>query len=239
MGRFEKTWNIAAHASSLSADADEVRWQVIATGPNWRTDALIRTCRWDDLIAERRARWSWTRLVLGLLAFGDFVVSGALVGYLRTNWRYAVFFLYPYLVLAGLVAAAVAVFVVIARTGWPAAPAIGFVMAAALFFALLDALSTRLHLDHLLDDWIFAHDYIHKRDPELERRLRAFSGALLDAARAGDADELLVVGHSLGAVLAVAVLASAVREQPDLGRRGPRVCLLTTGSSLLKIGLHR
>ena len=34
---------------------------------------------------------------MGSLAFVDFVFGGALWGYARTNWRYALFFLYLYL----------------------------------------------------------------------------------------------------------------------------------------------
>lgn len=35
------------------------------------------------------------------------------------------------------------------------------------------------------------------------------------------------------------MLDRALRQDPNLGRRGPTVCLATVGSSVLKIGLHR
>jgi hypothetical protein len=54
-----------------------------------------------------------------------------------------------------------------------------------------------------------------------------------------DADEILIIGHSLGAVLAIDMLDRALRQNPDLGRRGPAFGLATVGSSVLKIGLHR
>ena len=48
-------------------------------------------------------RPTWWQLPMGSLAFVDFVFGGALWGYARTNWRYALFFLYPYLLLLMMV----------------------------------------------------------------------------------------------------------------------------------------
>src|SRR5215207_7134321 len=60
----------------------------------------------------------------------------------------------------------------------------------------------RLFVQHLLDDWIFARRYIHGEDAVLRPRLDRVAERLCEAARAGEADEVLVLGHSLGAVLA-------------------------------------
>jgi pimeloyl-ACP methyl ester carboxylesterase len=62
---------------------------------------------------------------------------------------------------------------------------------------------------------------------------------VVEAATAGDVDEVVVVGHSLGAVLAIDLLDRALRLKPDLGQTGARVALISVGSSILKIGLHR
>ena len=62
---------------------------------------------------------------------------------------------------------------------------------------------------------------------------------IIAADRAGAVDEILLLGHSLGAVLAVDALDRALQRKPDLGSRGPRLALVTAGSSILKIGLHR
>jgi hypothetical protein len=65
------------------------------------------------------------------------------------------------------------------------------------------------------------------------------AGEIVAATTGSDADELLVIGHSLGAVIAVDLLDRALRLDPALGARNIPVTFITIGSSMLKIGLHR
>src|SRR5829696_8741471 len=97
----------------------------------------------------------------------------------------------------------------------------------------------RLFVQHLLDDWIFARRYIHGEDAVLRPRLDRVAERLCEAARAGEADEVLVLGHSLGAVLAIDLLDRALRLEPRLGQDRSAVAFISVGSSIPKIGLHR
>ena len=56
------------------------------------------------------------------------------------------------------------------------------------------------------------------RWPDFDERREAFARHLIAAVETGDADEILLVGHSLGTPLAVSVMARARESQPDLGR---------------------
>ena len=62
---------------------------------------------------------------------------------------------------------------------------------------------------------------------------------LVASARRGEAEEIVLVGHSLGAVLAVDLLDRALQLWPQLGRSGTRMIFVSVGSSILKIGLHQ
>jgi hypothetical protein len=235
--RFERTWSAKATASPPVIDADTATWDVVTTGPNWRVETRYRFVRWDDLIAAAGEQPFWRRVPLGLLAFLDFVAGGALWGYIRTNWRYALFFLYPYVLFAGLIAIAwfAGAFIAMA-TGFAL---IGIAAGFAAFLALLQWPGRWLLLPQLFDDWIFSRIYIRHGDPLLEQRLDRLAHQLIAAARAGEADEILLVGHSLGAVLAIDLLDRALRRDAAFGRNGAPVALLSVGSSILKIGLHR
>ena len=208
------------------------------TGPNWQVETDYHFVRWDDVIQTFSRRTIFWRVPLGIIAFLDFVVSGALWGYLRTNWHYAGFFLYPFVMFGALILAAVLVGVLALKasgsisvaivagfararsaSGWPlalAAPGCHF-STTGFFLATMFGRVIRSSSK----DWT---DWPRRSSQRLA---------------APDADELLVIGHSLGAVLAVDLLDRALMLDPALGARKVPVTFLTIGSSVLKIGLHR
>jgi pimeloyl-ACP methyl ester carboxylesterase len=93
-------------------------------------------------------------------------------------------------------------------------------------------------VQQLLDDWIFAHDYLHGRRPDVDARLDRFAQALVAQSRDSTLDEIVIVGHSLGAMLAIDILVRALALDPDFGRRGGKICLLTVGATIPKFALH-
>jgi pimeloyl-ACP methyl ester carboxylesterase len=96
----------------------------------------------------------------------------------------------------------------------------------------------RWRVQQLLDDWICAHDYIHGRRPDIDARLDRFAETLLARAREGAVDEIVVVGHSLGAMLVLDVLVRALARDADFGRRGAAISVLTIGATIPKFALH-
>lgn len=236
LSRFERTWSVTASVSGITIEADQATWNVVTSGPNWQVETECRLVRWDDVMAEHGRQPAWQRVPLGLLAFADFVVGGALRGYVRTSIRYALFFLYPYFIFAALAALASFAGAFIAYAGLSAL--VGIATAAVVFVALLQGASRWLHLPLMFDDWIFSRTYIRRGDPILDRRFDLVARQMVAAARAGEVDEILIFGHSLGAVLAVDLVDRALRYDPDFGTTGTRVALVTAGSSILKIGLH-
>ncbi len=236
--RFEETWAVDALVSPAQIGVDQAAWRVVTSGANWRVETEFRLLRWDDVIEAARRQPMGRRLLLGLLAFADFVAAGALWGYLRANWRYAGFFLYPFVLFAIFIAAAAAAGVLIAFM--TASNLAGVLAGAVAFWAILRWPGRWLHFSHLFDDWIFSRDYIRRVDPTLELRLERVAPEIAAAGRADAWDEVLAVGHSLGAVLAVDLVDRVLRLDPDFGRSArPRVALISVGSSILKIGLHR
>ena len=106
MRRFEATWSVAVEATEPVVTDDEACWRLTTRGPNWRAETELRLVRWDDAIDALSERPLLARLVSGAVALGDFALAGALSRYFRTNWRYALFFLYPLALLVALAAVA-------------------------------------------------------------------------------------------------------------------------------------
>src|SRR5262249_26053247 len=149
---------------------------------------------------------------------------GALWGYLRENWRYAGFFLYPFLLLAALAGIATLAGVLIAQVGGSASA--GVLAGLAVLAALLHWPARWLHLPLLFDDWLFSRRYIRGGEPALALRLERIARELVAAARREDADEIVVIGHSLGAVLAIDLLDRTLELDPAIGRGRARLALL-------------
>jgi hypothetical protein len=234
--RFQRTWTVEAIVDDLRDSADQTQWNVTTTGPNWQVETDYHLVRWDDVIDGFSRRSIGSRVPLGLLAFLDFVLAGALWRYVLSNWRYAFFFLYPFVMFGLLIAAAflIGVFAFKITRSIPVATGGGLFG----FAAVLAGPWRWLHLGDLFDDWIFSREYIRCGNSEIEQRLDRLAAELVAAASNSAADEILVIGHSLGAVLAVDLLDRALKLDPALGRNKIPVTFLSVGSSILKIGLH-
>lgn len=235
--RFEKTWSAEATVSPPTVEANQATWDITTTGPNWRVETRYCLVRWDDVIgAVARQPW-WRRILFSQLAWFDFVLGGALYGYIRTNWRYALFFLYPYLIFDAFAIIAWLIGDLVASASgsdWLGVAAgllifAGFVRGPCRWFGVVT----------LLDDWTFSSAYVHGGYPVLDQKLDVIAREIDAAARNPQMDEILVVGHSLGAVIGVDLLARVLVLNPAIGESKPGLAFLSVGSSILKIGLHR
>lgn len=229
-GRFLKAWSVQGEFAPLEKDADWARWDIATAGPDWSSQVDHILFRWEDIIEADRARGWPARVGLGLLTFADFVANGALLRYFRLAWRYAGFFLYPFLLLALLYGAA------FWATRWGMALAglgpnagVALLVAVAPFFALLHLFGGALKLDHLLDDWIYGRGIVRRSDPAVEKKLHRLAEHL--AQREG---EILVVGHSFGAIWGAELVARIAELRPD----GEPIRFASVGASILKIGLN-
>ncbi len=235
--RFEQTWDARTTVSELIVGADLATWQVSASGPNWHTETEMNLIRWDDVIASAGERPAWSCLAPGAVAFGDFLASGALSAYLRTSWRYAMFFIYPLFILFMIAATCIG-------AAWFSFAIKGSYFVSALTFLgagwlLLYAADRWLYLGLLIDDWIFARDYIRNGNDILADRLQRVAAEINRSPSSEAADETLVVGHSLGAVLAIDLIDRAMKIQSESSSEGRKIAFLSVGASILKIGLHR
>ncbi|HWA28733.1 MAG TPA: hypothetical protein VG734_23990 [Lacunisphaera sp.] len=231
LARFARTWGVIATASALGGGDDcRGEWTADAAGPNWRCETHYRVLRWDDIVSRDMARGHVARLARAALTCADFVGTGTAWRYWNRRWPYAVFFAYPF--------AALLLFALIAGLSGLAMGGIPGALAAPVVFAALYFSAGRYwRIPQALDDWNFARDYVRNQRPETVARLKECAGKLLVAADDPSVDEVLLVGHSFGATLALEVLAQALTLRPDLGRAKP-FRLLTVGATIPKLGLH-
>ncbi|ABS69955.1 conserved hypothetical protein [Xanthobacter versatilis] len=250
--RFGTVWR----AATRCRDAAPVKtptgafWQSEAEGPGWHTATTFEILAWDDLARADMGRPVRSHLCGSLRAIVDMVTSGTLLAYFRTSRRYGFFFLFTYLLLLAFWAAAVAVGFVVAHTlapylGAVAAGLCGVMAALACGLLLMRWPGWRFRLRQSLDLAEFSVDFARGRHPEVDARVAAFAGRLraVEAAAGREGadetgvDEIVIAGHSLGAMHAVSTVAAALDQDPDFGTR-VRVRILTLGSTTAKFALH-
>src|SRR5712691_1895502 len=123
LDHFRRTWNLrAAQSPPAPAPAGPaVSWRIDSAGTNWRVETEVVLLDWSDIVAADFAQPHWRIVARGLAAIFDFLFSRAAAGYLRTNWRYLLFFIYPVLLLALCAAAGyfVARLAIASGVPWP------------------------------------------------------------------------------------------------------------------------
>jgi hypothetical protein len=240
--KFATTWNVSATGSEKGQDGDTAWWTATARGPNWSVETTFEPLDWHDIVLADLAKPALRRLAAGAAVFADFVISGTFFRYFAASHRYAFFFLVPFLdvvlfavvgALAGYALAGELAFVGLARAG------VATAIALALFALLMRWPGRRWRVDQGLADWIFARDYMRGQRPDIEARLDRFAERVIACIKGGRADEIVIVGHSLGATFVVDLLARALARDPDLARRGPALAVLTIGATIPKLALHR
>jgi pimeloyl-ACP methyl ester carboxylesterase len=243
LATFARTWNISSQVSEASPDpaTSSPHWKVTTSAPNWRVETGYGMLAWDDIILSDFSRPITARLARSSLAFLDFMLTGSAARYFKANWQYGLFFLFPFVLLLVffLVAVVIAYYVASSLLSSHALQVALFVtLSAAIFITLLRWPGQRWSVLHGLDDWVFSWEYVHGRRPDVEARVHRFAEALVARCRDAAVDEIVVLGHSMGSTLAVEVVARALEIDPNLGRHGPAVCLLTVGSTIPKFALH-
>lgn len=239
MARFHRTWTVGGTVSDLATAADGLvgRFAVETRGPNWRVETDFHFFRWDDFVTADRERRDLWRVPRGIAAMAEFILTGTAFRYLWWAWRFALFFLYPLVAIAGIAWLSIVAAQVAARIAGPAfgssAPVVVAVVVLAALWWTVDRL---LDVGFALDLWIFTRSFAHRARPELDARLERFARELACIARDSDADEIVIHGLSLGAPLALAVVDRALILAPQLAAR--QLHLVTTGSWVAAAALH-
>lgn len=214
-------------------------WQVEGVFPSTgggeeRVDAEIEFLRWDDIVRAHWPRARWRVMLSALASTAHQVRNGVLWRIWKTSWpAFLVLAMPPALVLGLCVAAlalAGAVGGLAVRGMGLAALAVGGVGSAA-WWRFAGWAEQRIQMAWLMRSTRFILRQAGGGTPEFESRLDAFAARVAEAWASGDADEVLVVGHSSGAILSVSVAARA------LARRGsdvalPALSLLTLGECI-------
>lgn len=212
----------------VSQEGEVTVVHVAAESPAGVTETELHIDSLDAIAATYAAHPRFRRIASGYRALFDFAVTGTAWRFARTSWRYVIFYLFPFLLpLLALMLAGAAWRI---SGGSPLGLAAGVVAAVAIAWVAL----RYLHLMLVMDDWAFARDLAHGKQPAFEAAIDRLAASTMRRADEGTVDEIIIAAHSMGAMAAVALCARILRSSRPL----PPIGLLTVGSSLMKVALH-
>lgn len=211
-------------------DREQSVWSVRGRENGHEVNCEYVFLRWDDIV-----RKSWTRGTLAMMS----VVFGNLYNYLRNGilWRLlgtswitfnAAFYPSAFVLLAIIAGLLIGWgFATIASiSGWLSAL---LVVAIAVAFAgvVLPVLDRKFVIYWMSRIFAFNLKQGKGEVEGLHERTGQFANLITQAASSGDFDEIVVIGHSTGCQLAVSVLATAIKAEPDI-----KLSFMTLGGSI-------
>ncbi|NBE06096.1 hypothetical protein [Paragemmobacter ruber] len=209
-------------------------WSVTAQIDGEGVEAEVEVLAWADIISGSMRRTILATYGQMLRTAWIYVASGALfrLGRLRKGPTLAA--LYPVVMLslqagvAGLSGWGLGLGLAAAVPGWAGVMlglGAGLVLAVAVL-RLFQRADRRFLAYYLMHDYAFSAGHWGAYPPEMEARMAVF-GARIRAALDSGADEVLVVGHSSGAILGVSILSDLIRA--GVPAQGPVLSFLTLG----------
>ena len=204
-------------------------WHVAGQIDGTKAEADIEVLVWSDIVRASMKQGILATYLQLLRTAWTYIASGALVRLMRLRKGPMIAALYPIGMLLLQLAIACLIGWGLYLLGAAIHPAIGLFLALP---AIWQILQTFRRQDNRLFAYYLMHDFAHAAQqhgaypPELESRLTTFRQTIATAVTA-DFDEVLIVGHSSGAHLAVSILADLIRE--GLPNTRPALGLLSLG----------
>ena len=217
-------------------------WSVQAGAGDGAVHTHFEFMRWDDVV---RNHWkkSAPSLWWQVLAASFFNLKhGSLWAMYRLSWPPAVALAAPFALLCGVilglpVLTALVGWALLVTTGSGVWAVLGGGSAAGVLAWFARRLEARFSMYWMVRSYHFTSRQALGRTPDLEQRLNEQAARLADRLTEGADDEVLVVGHSSGAIMAAIVVARALALRPGVLKAGQRLSLMTLGQWLPLLSL--
>ena len=208
-------------------------WSISATIDGQTTQSSVDVLVWSDIVRDSMARDIPRTYVQLVKTAWIYLRSGALLRLARLRKGPILAALYPvFMLLAQLIIAILASAAIAHLGSWifSGSDAVFWVLLLVVPIFILRWFKSK---DGKLFAYYLMHDFAHSAkdngafSPELKTRMSEFR-QVLKQALSEDVDEVLVVGHSSGAHMAVTIISDLLRETNGVGTR-PELAFLSLG----------
>lgn len=244
--RFVDLTGRALSVGSRRKDGQSIlsRWQVKEDGPEDQAVCDVDYCflHWDDIVRRSWERNPFRLLLAGFVVYCDQLTQGVLWRIARESLPGFIIFVLPILfaacavVLAGFVgslmfyAAGQFVYLVPIPLVLASATSLGMLL-------LVWTLAERIGLLWFLRSMAFILRLAADDEGDLTLRLGKLTETILRLEESEPAADILLVGHSNGTYV-MAMLAAALRRQPEFAAIAPRLSMLSLGQNLSLLAIQ-
>lgn len=216
-----------------SSTSDYYAWKTWARTDGVETESTIAFLTWDDIVKTSMNRSILSSFLVMIRTVWIYFGSGAFFRLVRLRPHPMIAALYPVMMLLAQLEAALlamwAVWWVLSAWG-PLPNLVGWLIGLAALIGLMTFFYRKdryVFAYYLINDYGFTARNKGRYPEALRARISQFAERIATEIEHGDADEVLVVGHSSGAHLATTALAEALRQVDQDAR--PAVSFLTLG----------
>lgn len=215
-------------------------WQVTAQTADGVVETHFEFLRWDDIVRQHwpanQGRMLWNFVAAAWL----YLRTGAAWRMLKLAWPPVVAMFSAFLLLVAVVLGtpllAVWIFLSAAPFFGPWAATAAVAAFAALWVQSARMLERKYSMLWLMRSSAFTVQHATGRVPQLDARLDLHASNILGRIKAAQDDEVLLVGHSSGTMMAASALAMVLRRLPAGAAPTPVVSLLTLGHCMPMLG---
>lgn len=242
--RYEASYGVTLTVGRRTKlDDGNAAWQLKFGEGAFAVTTHYEFMRWDDVVRNHWPKHTvtlwWQVIWVSLFNFRH----GSLWAMYRLSWPPAIALVAPFALLCSVLVGLPVGFGLSVWAAWWAwgnawwAGGAGLVVATCLA-VLSRMLENRFSMYWMMRSYYFTARQALDQTPDLEERLNVQADKLAQRLAQGDEDEVLVVGHSSGAIMAAIVVARALQRFPKvLQQRQRRVSLMTLGQWLPLLGL--
>ena len=211
-------------------------WRVDADWSGQQTHTDYQFMHWDDLVRTNWQRNAVRLWMSGLWPYLQLLTCGAWLRIWKIAKPVAISGAFPMvLFVLSVVAASVAWLMAGAAFfglgfGWLLSIIVGGISAAVTMWGGL-LLSEKLGGQWLLRTFLFVYEWGRGNHPQLEQRFKSFVQHIIDEQTTNPVDEVLLVGHSIGTMVAVEV-ASRLSSEFGSNNQDGAIRLLTLGQCI-------
>jgi len=243
--RFLANWGFKARLGELQLESqDFAHWDVEAAGPNWQVATRYDFLRQEHIIRANMAEPMLRQVPRALAWAFDYLVSGAIIRVLLASWEFGLALVHFQLMTIWALVLSIGGGWLIGRAALNHFGVLGpvqlliSIIAALAIFCAMRPFASRWSVIQINNHWPYLCELARGEATCFDAPIEACAQRVIAAARANEADEIVVIGHSGGGVLAPVVITRALELDGDVGRRGPPLVLLTLGSIAPGAALH-